>query len=575
MLVYNTDMNKIFLCLFFGLLVLLPFSARAESISNFSTKIQVLPNAEIKVVETISYDFGALSRHGIFRYIPIKYKRSGGNYTIKIRDISVTDQAGRPYKYSVSYPGENIEIKIGDPDSTISGEHTYVLGYTVKKAINYFTDHDELYWNVTGNGWPVEISNASAEVWMPQNTDMEKVIYECFFGVVGASASCISKDKQDIVSFSQENLNVGEGLTVVLGFPKGVVSQPSAMQNILEVIKDNYMLSLPLFALFFMLWLWSKKGRDPKISTIVPEYEAPDSLTPAEVGVLADEKADNKDISAELINLAVLGYIKITQTEKKILGLFTSTEYSLELLKPTDEHLTPLQAKFIEGVFGKVLLPLPKVLLSSLETEFYKDLEKLKDIAYGSMVSKEYFLSQPDKTRRWYQVLAGICFFIGVLMVIWQQNVYWLVGMAGAGLVVFVFSFFMPKKTLKGAEVKAKVLGLKLYLSVAEKDRIDFHNAPEKTPEKFEKLLPFAMALGVETQWAKKFEGIYTQPPGWFSGTSGTFNSILFINALSNFSATTQNTFSAVPPGSAGSGGSGFSGGSSGGGFGGGGGGSW
>jgi uncharacterized membrane protein len=129
----------------------------------------------------------------------------------------------------------------------------------------------------------------------------------------------------------------------------------------------------------------------------------------------------------------------------------------------------------------------------------------------------------------------------------------------------------MPKRTLAGAKLAKQVLGLKLYLNVAEKDRLEFHDAPAKTPERFEKLLPYAIALGVETQWAKQFEGIYNTPPSWYNDRYGTFSTLALVGSLNHFHSVSSSTLSSSPHSS----GSGFSGGSSGGGFGGGGGGSW
>jgi uncharacterized membrane protein len=143
-----------------------------------------------------------------------------------------------------------------------------------------------------------------------------------------------------------------------------------------------------------------------------------------------------------------------------------------------------------------------------------------------------------------------------------------------SGLIIAGFGFLMPNRTIKGVETRALILGLKEYLNTAEKDRLEFHNAPEKKPEVFEKLLPFAIALKVDKAWAKQFENIYKTNPSWYSDSSGhAFNAYFLSSSLGDFSSS-LNSAVASTTASASSGGSGFSGGG-GGGFGGGGGGSW
>ena len=144
-----------------------------------------------------------------------------------------------------------------------------------------------------------------------------------------------------------------------------------------------------------------------------------------------------------------------------------------------------------------------------------------------------------------------------------------------AGAIIIVIGYFMPAKTVVGVEQKRYLLGLREYINIAEKDRIKFHNAPQKSPKHFEALLPFAMVFGLEREWGKQFEGIYTTQPGWYSdsGMAG-FNSYLFASSLHDFNSVAATSLSSAPS-SASGGGSGFSGGGAGGGFGGGGGGSW
>jgi len=550
-----------------------------ETIDNFDVSTKINQDASINVSERVEYDFDSLQKHGIFRDIPIKYQARGGNFNLRISDISVADQNGTPYNFTTSYPGNNIQIKIGDADKLVSGKKIYVINYKIKRAINYFSDHDELYWNATGNEWTVPIEKSSAKIILPQNISADKIQTSCFSGVFGSQAPCSTSDYDETNStakFLESNpLSAGQGLTIVVGWPKNIVQQPSALQNILDIVKDNWILVLPLIVFFTMLYLWYTRGRDPKgRGTIVAQYDAPDGLTPAEIGTLIDEKVDQKDISSEIVGLATRGYIKITRTENKGF-IFKHEDYLLEKLKD-DTGLPPFDEQIMRGLF---VADEKSVKLSDLKNKFYKEIPEIKNQIYSFLVSKGYFPEKPAKIQKKY-VLSGILILIGIYVSLELlgaiSGIITNVSFMASAFLVFSFGKIMPVKSKKGVDTKENIFGLKMYLEVAEKDRIKFHNAPAKNPEHFEKLLPYAMVLGVEKEWAKQFEGIYNQQPAWYSDpTGGTFSALVLINGLNNFSHSANAALVAAPRSAAG-GGSGFGGGGfSGGGFGGGGGGSW
>jgi uncharacterized membrane protein len=547
--------------------------ALPEVINSFDVNIKINSDASFSVSEKIQYDFSNLQKHGIFRNIPVKYKARGGNFNLRISEISVQDENGQPYNFTVSPLGNDMEIKIGNAEQFVTGQKIYVIGYTIRRALNFFTDHDEFYWNMTGDKWPVVIKKASLKISLPQNVKNELLKSECFIGVLGSAEKCLGnlENSGGIFSASRE-ISLGEGMTVVFGFPKGVVHEPSFIEKFLETLKDNWVLFLPPSVLFFMLWLWRKKGKDPLgRGTIIAQFDAPDNLTPFEVGTIIDEKADKKDISAEIISLAVRGYLKIKKTEKKVL-FFNSTDYVLEKLKNAETLENDFDQKLMEALLGSK----DSVAISDLKDVFHKSLKEIENKIYESVFAKGYFIKNPEKVRHIY-LAVGIMILVGGIFIgsFWEMLgvVSWLI----SGIIVIIFSFFMPKKTKKGAETREYILGLKDYLMVAEKDRIKFHNAPEKNPEHFEKLLPYAMVLGVEKEWAEQFKDIYKQNPSWYEdkiGSPTVINAVILANNLDSFSSSASaNLYPA--PSSASSGESGFSGGGSGGGFGGGGGGSW
>jgi uncharacterized membrane protein len=569
------SISKLFFISTFLFLISVSSVQATEKIDNFETFIQINSDASLDIEERIDYNFGSLQKHGIFREIPIKYKARGGNYNLRISDIDVYDKENQKYNFEISYPGKYVKIKIGDADKYVTGEKTYIINYKIERAINYFDSYDELYWNATGNEWQIPIEKSKAAVFLPVKTEKEKLQAACFAGFLGSKTSCdkyeyIENNLAEKIIFEQNLLQPKQGLTIVVGFPKGLVSQPTKLQNFLETLKDNWILFLPLAVLIILFYLWRTRGRDPEgRKTIIVQFDPPDNLTPAEVGTIIDEKADPKDISAEIINLAVKGYLKITRFEEK--RIFKKADYLLEKLKNESDLKNNFEKELMNGLFDSK----DSVKLSDLKNKFYQDLAKIEKEIYQSTVDKKYFPKSPKKVR-WTYFGIGIAvlflsFFSAPLfggLVIFSCSI--------SAVLIILFSFFMPVKTKKGVLAKERILGLKEYLTVAEKDRIKFHNAPKKNPEHFEKLLPFAMVLGVEKQWAKQFEEIYNQQPTWYNDPSGRpFTTFALVGGLNNFQTKANSTLVSRPSSAAG-GASGFGGGGfSGGGFGGGGGGSW
>lgn len=545
----------------------------AEKINDFAATIKINTDASLQVSEKIIYDFGEASKHGIYRDIPYKYKNARGNFKLDLSGFSVVDENGAPYAFSLETSGNDKRVKIGDPDRLVTGAKIYIVSYRVGRAINYFTDHDELYWNVTGNGWTADISSARARVILPRALPADKLPLACYAGPFGSQTACSSASllvqdgKADTAEFGQNELAAGDGLTIVFGFPKGIVAEPALTDELWQNAKDNGIVVLPILVFLAMFYLWYSRGRDPKgRGTIIAQFDAPDGLTPAEVGTIIDERADSRDITADIIYLATKGYLKIRQTETA--GILLSEEdYELEKLKAWQESGNEPEKKLLFALFkGR-----DRVKLSELKNTFYQDMHAIRGELYTSAVSKGYFRGNPRSVRALYLIVGATVAVFGPVFS--SLGYLFAASFILAGIVIAAFGLIMPARTKKGVETREYLLGLKEYLSVAERDRLRFHNAPEAKPERFEKLLPYAMVFGVEKEWAKQFEGIYKENPAWFEGRPGiAWNAALLATSLNNFSTKAVHTLAA----SAASHGSGLGGGGfSGGGFGGGGGGSW
>lgn len=559
-------------------------TAPFEHISSFDARIEVRTDRSIRVTETIRYDFGSEQRRGIYRDIPYVYDK--GEMEIAVE--SVTDDSGKAWNYDVSRQGGFVRIKVGEANTYLTGEHTYVITYVAREAIQFFSDHDELYWNVTGDGWGVPINSASAEISLPS----PPVKTACYVGERGSKdeARCSVDANGTIVRFAVRNPNTetegiegsalipalqpSEGLTIVAAVTKGSIAAMTTQERWLGLVKRYWPLGLPVVALVVMVYVWRKTGRDPETGKYAaPMYDAPDKLSPAEVGVVWDESADRHDISATIIDLAVRGYLTIREVEDTKLLVFKSKDYVFTRTKEADKGARIFESTLLEGIFDDG----DETKLSDLNRKFSKTYERIQSQLFWGLTKRGYFHRNPRTVRSAY-IGGGVGLVVaGVILGILTNSTIFGFGIGLCGLVLIIFATGMPQRTLKGAETKVAIAGLKLYLNRAEKKQLEFLNAPEKKPATFEKLLPYAMALGVEEAWAKEFEGIYKQPPSWYqSSHPGSFQLGYMMGSLNAFSHAAEAALPAPPSGGAGSGSSGFGGGGfSGGGFGGGGGGSW
>lgn len=531
-----------------------------EKIQKFTSDISIQKNGSIDVKETIVYDFASLSRHGIFRNIPYTILDKGKRYDMTYTFNSVTDEKGKKYKYTKSRQNEQWVLKIGDPNKTITGIHTYIISYNVRGALGYYKVHDELYWNITGNGWDIPIKETTATILLPANIDEKSIQLKCFTGAYGSKKqNCTGATTGQKTDFKTTLfLNSYEGLTTVLGFPKGTtaVLLPTEYVPFFQTFLGKIVLVLIGIAAvcwyiilpLYIVVKWFAKGRDPDVGRAVTAgYDAPKGsnkkdLTPAQTGALLDETVDKKDIFSIIVDLARRGYIRIEERDKKDFYLV-----KLPVTEKLANKLLPFEQKLYDALF-----PLGDE--SRLkDTKLYTVIMDIQTLLYKDMVTQGYFVKNPQTTRTIYTLLgvAGIFTFNFVL-----------------AFVSFTFGRNMPRKTLLGAQQANVAKGLQNFLKSQER-QLNFQGDKQLL---FEKLLPFAVAFGVEKAWAKRFENFDLKSPEWYSSYNNTgFNSYVFASSLgnsySNFSA------SSTPPSSSGSGFSG--GGSSGGGGGGGGGGSW
>ena len=554
-------------------------SAKELRIERFDAQIDVLPDSSVSVTESITAHFLGGPWHGLYREIPVEYFTAQGmNYSLFLDVKRITDGAGHPLKFESSRERHYRKLKIFI-DNADNSVQTINIEYTVSDALKFHEDFDEFYWNVTGDEWDVPISSASATITLPSTAKNIRANFATgAYGSRGQDAQ-ISVTGNGVEVRTTAPLPYHHGLTVAVAFDKGALREPSALDKTVLFFRSNWPLLLPFLVAAIMYWIWYTNGRDPRLRPIAAQYEPPDQLTPSEVGTLVDNSADMRDITAAIVDLAVRGYIVIQErSESHMMGLYKKQDYSFILKRGRAEwsSLKPHEQSLLDGIFTGQ--PEEVVDIEDLHNVFYKNIPIIKNQVFAQLLGKGYYLHRPDTVRATY-IGGGVV--VGFLAIWGGAAIGRSLGMAGAPFVIAGilsaaiicgFGWFMPARTAGGTRALEGVLGFEDFLAHVESDRF---NRMIKTPEMFEKFLPFAMALGVEKNWSKAFANIYTQPPSWYQGGnfSSGFYPYMFVNNINAMSSQAATTFASAPRSSGGSGFSGGGGSSSGGGFGGGGGG--
>ncbi len=575
--------------------------AASEQITSYATDVTIAGDGTILVHETINYDFGVVPHHGIIRVIPVRTENSGtANYdrVYPLTVVSVTASPDTPAQYTVDSDGDNQTIKIGDPDRTISGAHTYDITYRVKGAMNAFADHDELVWNAEGTDWPVPIQHATAVVHPPAAITQ----VNCTSGPFGSNLPCDSASASgDTATFAKASLGPYENMTFTVALPKGAVSPEPA-----PILEERFnfasafrvtpatggisggMLALLIGVVVFLVWRFGRDrryagsavdaafGSDGSPEVRAPLHEAetpveftpPDDLRPGQIGTLIDFVANPLDVTATIIDLAVRGYLKIEEVDKA--WYQRKHDWKLTKLDKTDP-LHRYERTLYDGLFRDG----NEVLLSDLHDKFATRMQSVQKQLIDDAMEKGWFSRRPGSMKRGFVAIGVLVLLAGIgLTVLLAKTTH--AGLIGvpvivAGLVLIVAARWMPRRTAKGYAVLRHADGFKRFIDESEKRRAEF---AEKR-NLFSEYLPYAVVFGATKKWARTFADLGDEPPdtsGWYV-SQHAFDYAMFSSAIDGFAVTSTGTLTSAPSSS---GASGFSGGGfSGGGGGGGGGGSW
>lgn len=627
----------------------------SEQILDYRSDIRVQQDASLLVRETIRVrSAGIKIHHGIYRDFPTRYKDHLGNRYIVSFKVVEAFRDGRPEKFHVEAQSNGERIYLGDEKVVLPpGEYAYGLAYTVSREIGFFADHDELYWNVTGTGWLFPIAHASATVMLPGNIPETGIRTDGYTGPQGShgkafTSSLVTRDTVDFIS--TQPLPAGEGLTIVVSWPKGYLQQPSGTTRFRYFLQDNRSTLVGaaglILVLLYYVVVWYRVGRDLANSSIMPIYEPPAGVSPAAMRYLVRMGFDDKTVATAVIDMAVKKFLSIEEKD----GVFT-------LLRSSGDKklLAAEESAAAAGLFGKsrgkgndsvddrpgrstVVLKPNNVALYNAVKAMKKSLHDAEDKIYfvanqryiipglflsagvwAAMVATEtgnrqfelgffslwltgwsfavFFLVR-NAVRLWKGARAGgsmardlkkqarsstwfalpfVAGEIGVLcalaLTVSVLAVLILAALVGTNL---LFHWLLKAPTRAGRDLLDKIDGFRMFLRAVHGDRLNRLMPPDKTPELFEKYLPYAVALDSEQAWTQQFaavlehaEQITNYSPAWYVASS-PFTMNAFADSFSGSFSNAISASASTPGTSSGSGGGGFSGGGGGGGGGGG-----
>jgi len=608
-------------------------AAEDERILDFMSRIQVHADAGMTITETIRVRAaGRQIRRGIYREFPTTYKDRYGN-TVRVGfEVLAIERDGRPEPYHLADADNGKRIYIGQEDVFLQpGEYVYTITYHTTRQLGFFEDFDELYWNVTGNGWAFPIERASATVELPAGAHvLQSASYTGPQDARGSTATTATDAGGDIAFVTTRPLRSGEGLTIAVAWPKGFVVAPTTGQRLGFLVADNAALLAALVGLLlvsgYYLFAWHRVGRDPAPGTIIPLFSPPAGVSPAAVRFVERMAFDDKAFAAAVLDMAVKGYLTIVEDDDNVFTVAKTGNGEAALSAGERKAARRLfdgspSLEFKNTNHRRIGAAL-KALRRSLSAEFEK-IHFLRNFNHflpgagltvgvlAALVLSAPRIPDAAFSGLWLSIWTGACYFLvtravkalrgglsrggvgalffvlpflgGEVMGIWLFGESVSPGAAGVFLVIVlvnaVFYHLLRAPTRKGRKLMDEIAGFRMYLETAEKERLGILHPPELTPALYEKFLPFALALDVEHEWSQQFAATLAAAgrqaeyrPGWYRGPSlARLDTSQLVGSLGGTMTGAISASSVAPGSSSGSGG----GGSSGGGGGGGGGGGW
>jgi len=560
-----------------------PLFEKSWSFESFDVDIVVNEDSSFTVTETQVVNF-----QGSFSFLNRDLSTEpasdydGRTYgRVRIEDIEVYYLDGRPYNqgmWEVQDYSDGKRVRIGF--EAVNERKGWIIRYTVKGAVIFAEDYDRLYWDAVPLDRNVPIRFSHINVFLPPDTDMSKVETASYVNPADPPSAYDHGLEGDVLWWSADHLPPYTTVTIDVSLPKGVVEKPWQYRTSTLLIVLAISLGLILIAMAVMLVLWWHKGRDRgKASSTQVRYEPPEGLTPALLSVLVHEKADTEDISATIVDLACKGKLSIFEADWPQ-ALFDRKQFGFTREDPDTDGLLIYEKDILNFLFTSS----ESTFETRLRRTFPYHTEDLLWNIENTMIKRGYFIGNPHNIKRTFYIIALVIALLlpacVLIFNIWYDLAYLNI-LAPAfllvGVVIALIGRFMPRRSRVGTTAYEEALGFKEYLKTAEGPELD-----SSSIDRFHRYLPYAMVLGVTKEWAGRFEGITAQPPAWFEGYHGQYNSVFLASTLDNMTHSLNTSLKKTPSEPSSGGGftgsgfgggfsGGFGGGFSGGGFGGGG----
>lgn len=616
-----------------------PLPANAQEVlENYDVTIKINQDSSLFVIENITAKVENINiSRGIIRSFPVEYQDKNGKTVYVTWDVETVLLDNAPVEWSVSKNGRYKDLRIGNPNRIISpGLHTFTIKYSSTKQLGFYENHDELYWNVTGNQWAFPIVNASCIVALPNRdfgvgfNSVEWYVGE--YGEKGQKDDAVLKQSNKVST--TRTLATGEGLTVVYTWPKGLVTPPPPPAEDNQTAHGIIGFITLLLMIIWFAYARTRWGKDAPRKAVIPLFSPPNNESPAYMRFARDIAVDKTAFTAAILNLAVKGAIRIeeeegrkslfgkqqgvfvlhktgaavrnlqTEEDKIMMNLFpgvvesvvldgNNANYVMSSMSSLSRHLNIKSSKIFQSNIDKCLIGVLIYFIGLALLYPFSGEEPLNLIASGFTGIFIIITALPVGRKKYSSFFRNIVRILTRLIIPVTIGVLAVGALSSMGksthtavffiLAAAVFSVmrpFMSARTVEGYDALNSADGLALYMDTAEKERLEMFNPPEETPELFEKLMPYALALDVAKTWGNRFEKILAAEkyqPTWYVGphpymflSSGGFNSFSSNLASQVSSSMISQTTTAAPGSSSGFGGGGFSGGGGGGGGGGG-----
>ncbi|HUQ18862.1 MAG TPA: DUF2207 domain-containing protein [Gemmatimonadaceae bacterium] len=551
-----------------------------EVIKSYDSNIDVRSDGSMVVTENITvHAEGNSIRRGIYRDFPTTYKDRYGNGVRVAFEVLGVERNGVREPWFTERRANGVRVNTGNDDFLpVPADYTFTIRYRTDRQLGFFKDHDELYWNATGNQWVFPIQSGTVQVRLPGAVPINQMKAEAYTGPQGATgANYVAAIPQPGVATWRltEPLNSYEGLTIALSFPKGLIAEPTSSDRIKWFFNDNRGVLVALIGLIvvvaYSVRRWQQVGRDPEGRPIFARYEPPKDRTPAGLRFLMRMGYDMRCFSSDILALAVAGKVVITREDH-----FLKDQWRLDQVSADSPGMPGSQRALMHRLF----LNRDSIELKNTNAATMQAARDAQRQLLEAEFTPKYF--QRNTRSVVYAFLIAAAFFgigfaisggVGIPAII-------VVGIA-ALITLVVFARLVRAPTVEGRALMDEIDGLKLYLSVAERQELANVRGPDGPPqvneERYEALLPYAVALEVEDAWTKKFTAAVGAAAAaeaasrmtWYNG-SGINNIGDFTNSIGS-SLSSQISSSSTPPGSSSGGGGGGSSGGGGGGGGGGG----